>query len=63
MEAAPKIPVGNTLTDLMKFLSTPDRPVGSAEFQEFWKSLADEEKEEFRRAKLSYVAVRSPFYY
>lgn len=36
------------LAKLMKYLSTEERPVKSGEFQEFWKSLTDEEKDEFK---------------
>lgn len=42
----------NSLPELMRFLSTPDRPVKSAEFQEFWKELTDEEKDEFKNTEL-----------
>lgn len=42
----------NSLVDLKKFLSTPDRPVNTAEMTEFWQSLTDEEKEEFKSADL-----------
>lgn len=42
----------NSLVEIMHFLSTPDRPVKSGEFQEFWKTLTDEEKDEFKRADL-----------
>jgi hypothetical protein len=42
----------NSLVDLKKFLSTPDRPVSTAEMSEFWTSLTDEEKEEFRATEL-----------
>ncbi len=43
----------NTLGELMKYLGTPDRPVSSAEFTAFWKSLTEEEKEEYKTAKLN----------
>jgi hypothetical protein len=42
----------NTLGELMKYFSTPDNKVSSSEFQAFWKSLTEEEKEEFRKAEL-----------
>lgn len=42
----------NTLAELMKYLSIPERKVSSAEFQEFWKSCTEEEKAEFKRAEL-----------
>jgi hypothetical protein len=42
----------NSLTALKKFFSTEDRPVSNLEFTEFWKSLSEEEKDEFRKAEL-----------
>jgi hypothetical protein len=42
----------NTLAEMMRYLSTPERKVSSAEFQEFWKSCTEEEKAEFKRAEL-----------
>lgn len=45
-------PDKNSLTDLKKFLGADGRPVDNTEFTEFWKSLTDEEKAEFKSAKL-----------
>lgn len=45
-------PDQNSLTDLKRFLGTPEQPVSNAEWVEFWKSLTDEEKDEFRNAEL-----------
>ena len=42
----------HTLPELKKFLSTPENPVTTAEMSEFWMSLTDEEKEEFRNSEL-----------
>jgi hypothetical protein len=42
----------NTLGEIMRYLSTAERKVSSAEFQEFWKSCTEEEKAEFKRAEL-----------
>lgn len=42
----------NSIVDLKKFLGTPERPVEMSEFQEFWASLTEEEKEEFRQTEL-----------
>jgi hypothetical protein len=42
----------NTPKDLMKFLSNDERPVSVPEFREFWQSLTDAEKAEFKNAKL-----------
>ncbi len=43
----------NTVKDLKSFLSTPEKPVSNGEMMEFWKSLTDEEKEQFKTADLS----------
>lgn len=45
-------PNENSLTELKRFLGTNERQVDNVEFTEFWKSLTDEEKDEFRNAKL-----------
>lgn len=42
----------NSLTDLKRFFGTNERQVDNVEFTEFWKSLTDEEKDEFRNAKI-----------
>lgn len=42
----------NSIVDIKQFLSTPDKPVSTAEFTEFWKSLTEEEKEAFKREEL-----------
>jgi hypothetical protein len=42
----------NSITDIKKFLSTPDNPVTTAEMSEFWSSLSDEEKAEFKNTEL-----------
>lgn len=42
----------NSLVDLAAYLSTPENPVKSGEFKEFWISLTEEEREEFRRTEL-----------
>lgn len=43
----------NSLTDLREFLHTEANPLSMAEFRDFWASLSDEEKEEFKNADLS----------
>lgn len=43
----------NNVRDLMEFFSTEEKPCKSGEFMEFWKSLTDEEKVEFKTADLS----------
>jgi hypothetical protein len=45
-------PNQNSLTDLKRYLGTDESPVSNAEWVEFWKSLSDEEKAEFRNAEL-----------
>jgi hypothetical protein len=42
----------NSIVDLKKFLGTPERPVSTQEMNDFWQSLTDEEKQEFRSAPL-----------
>jgi hypothetical protein len=42
----------NSIVDLKQFLGTPERPVSSQEMSEFWKACTDEEKAEFKKAKL-----------
>ncbi len=42
----------NSITDLKKYLSTPDRPVTMEEFKDFWNSCTDEEKDEFKSTPL-----------
>jgi hypothetical protein len=43
----------NSIVDIKKFLSTPENPLTTKEFQEFWSSLSEEEKEEFRKTPLN----------
>lgn len=45
-------PDENSLTELKRYLGTNERKVDNVEFTEFWKSLTDEEKLEFRFAEL-----------
>lgn len=42
----------NSIVDLKKYLGTKERPVDHSEMNEFWKSLTEEEKEEFKNAEL-----------
>lgn len=42
----------NTIIDLKKYLSTEENPLSMAEFNEFWKSLSEEEKTEYKTTKL-----------
>lgn len=43
----------NTIVDIKKYLSTSENPLTTKEFQEFWNSLTEEEKEEFRTTELN----------
>ena len=43
----------NDMKEIRAFLSTPEKPVSMTEFSEFWKSLTDAEKTEFKNADLS----------
>jgi hypothetical protein len=43
----------NGIIDIKKYLSTPERPVDSKEMSDFWNSLTDEEKKEFKNAELN----------
>jgi hypothetical protein len=42
----------NTITDLKKYLGTPERPVSMQEMNEFWQSLTEDEKVEFKSTPL-----------
>lgn len=42
-----------TLTDLKRLLGTPEKPVKSREMMDFWTSLSESEKEEFKHADLT----------
>lgn len=43
----------NSLADLMDFFSTPEKPVNTKEFFEFWTSLTYEEMDEYRSMDLA----------
>lgn len=42
----------NSIVDLKKFLGTSEKPISTTEMAEFWRSCSDEEKKEFKSAKL-----------
>lgn len=42
----------NSIGDLKKYLSTPERPVSMQEMNEFWQSLTEVEKKEFKNTDL-----------
>lgn len=44
--------VENSITEIKRFLSTPENPVTTAEMSSFWTSLTDEEKAEFKKTPL-----------
>jgi hypothetical protein len=43
----------NDMVQIRQFFAKDAKPVPMAEFSEFWKSLSDSEKEEFKNADLS----------
>jgi hypothetical protein len=42
----------NSIVDIKKYLSTEESPLTTKEFQEFWNSLSEAEKDEFRKTEL-----------
>lgn len=42
----------NKITEIQAFLNDPDHPFKQGEFKEFWQSLTDAEKDEFRKSDL-----------
>lgn len=42
----------NSISNIRAFLTDPQNPFKQGEFAEFWKSLTDEEKTEFKTAEL-----------
>lgn len=42
----------NSIVDIKRYLSTPENPLTTKEFQEFWASLSEDEKDEFKKAEL-----------
>lgn len=42
----------NSISDIKKYLSEGGEPLENSEFMEFWNSLTDEEKEEFKNTPL-----------
>lgn len=45
--------LGNSVSDLKEWFGRGSRKVEAKEMMEFWKSLSEEEKEEFKNAELS----------
>jgi hypothetical protein len=44
--------VHNSITDIKKYLSTEEDPLTMQEFKEFWDSLNDSEKEQYKTTPL-----------
>ncbi len=44
---------GNSISDIRRFFQEGARPLEQNEFVRFWQHLSDEDKEEFKHAKLS----------
>lgn len=42
----------NTIVEIKQYLTTPGDPSASREFQDFWNSLTQEEKDEYKKAEL-----------
>lgn len=42
----------NKISDLKRYLGTPENPVSMEEMQEFWGSLTEDEKAEFKATEL-----------
>lgn len=42
----------NTIVEIRKYLNTDGEPCSTREFMEFWESLTEEEKDEFRKTEL-----------
>lgn len=43
----------NSITDIRKYFEKDAEPFKDNEFVDFWKSLTEEEKDEFKKADLS----------
>jgi len=55
MSSAAKIAAGeeNSIGDIRRYFEADARPLQPNEFVAFWKSLSEEDKEEFKHADLS----------
>lgn len=42
----------NSMLDIKNYLDSSEKPLSTAEFTEFWKSLTEEEKHEFKTMEL-----------
>lgn len=42
----------NSMLEIKAFLNDPEKPLSTAEFAEFWGSLTDEEKIEYKKMDL-----------
>ena len=43
----------NSIADIRKFFTEGAKPLSPNEFVDFWKSLSNEDKDEFKKADLS----------
>jgi len=53
MEETEERTEGNSISDIRRFFAEGARPLEQNEFVQFWQHLSDEDKEEFKHAKLS----------
>lgn len=51
-QIVPSVGVMNSMTDIREFLMASDPPLQPGEFAEFWKSLTEEERTEFKNTPL-----------
>ena len=49
-------PVENSLPQLIQFFGSPDHPLSTKEFKDFWASLTDEEKQYYKSQPLVMAA-------
>lgn len=46
------VQIENSMMAIKEYLNTSEQPLSTAEFAEFWKSLSEEEREEYKRTEL-----------
>jgi len=51
-QIVPSVGIMNSMTDIREYLMASDPPLQPGEFAEFWKSLTEEERTEFKNAPL-----------
>lgn len=52
-EMQKEIEAHNTMTSIREYLMASDPPLQPGEFAEFWKSLTEEERQEFKNTPLN----------